>query len=49
MLNDTSVQDSTFVFINLKLFAGCEFLGFCSSAVEVTVLLRCVVASLGDL
>jgi len=49
MVNDTSIQDSPCVFINLKLFAGCEFLGFCSSAVEVTVLLRCVAASLGDL
>jgi hypothetical protein len=49
MVNDTSIQDSPCVFINLKLIAVCEFLGFCSSAVEVTVLLRCVAASLGDL
>jgi len=49
MMNDTSIQDSPSVFIHLKFIASCEFLGFCSSAVEVTVLLRCVAASLGDL
>jgi len=49
MVNDTSIQESPCVFVNLKLIAGCEFLGLCSSAVEVTVLLRCVAASLGDL
>jgi hypothetical protein len=49
MVNDISIEVSSCVFINLKLIADCEFLGFCSSAVEVTALLRCVAASLGDL
>jgi hypothetical protein len=43
------IQDSPCVFTNLKVIAGCEFLGLCSSAIEVTVLLRCVAALLGDL
>jgi len=49
MVNDTSVEVSSCVFINLKLIADCEFLGFCSGAVEFTALLRCVAASLSDL
>lgn len=46
--NGEWLQDSPCVFQNWKLIPSCKFLGFCSSAVYVSVFLGCGVAWPGD-